>query len=579
MIRFSFLALCLSLLASSFFVQAAYGGASSFTFFQGTQYPLAVHFLRGREAGPTVMVQGGIQGDEPSGYLCAQLLTKSQVHKGSLIVVPRANTPSIHQISRQVNVDLNRRFDKDYNQFYEDRLARAIRFLLAGSDAFIHLHEGSGFYHPTYVDGLRNPRRYGQSIIIDTTVFQNRIDLARTANAVLHNLNPTIVPADYRFQLFNTNTFAADTAHPEQRKSLTYYALAGRGIPALAIEVSKDIRTLAWKVQQQLRATVLLLRQLGVDLSPPYLQNMDMEEYIAKQVSLGMDGQHLPTTDNSPLEVESCTPMKPLLEPMGEEKMLEPVWAVYASDRPDMDMLQTPRMPVSPFEHLVVKADGRTVRKVPVKWSGGWPGTPAKGKILFACSVNGRLRFVPEGNVLDVVEGDQVVLEGIWGGGSGEVLNLKGYVSAPGRNDGQDMGHEIVMDSSTFIARYFLPGSNEAEKISRVVRETPGAKKAEFHIRIVPRRVDALKLRSRDGETVFVAWRPDGEILLPPGEYFLEEALGNGSFDKLLATSGLMPIPWKQGLTLRLGERRPITLRQATTFAPLGSMVLAAPNS
>jgi hypothetical protein len=526
------------------------------------------------------MVQGGIQGDEPSGYLCAQLLAKSQVHKGSLIVVPRANPPSIRQRRRQVNVDLNRRFDKDYNQFFEDRLARAIRFLLAGSDAFIHLHEGSGFYNPTYVDGLRNPGRYGQSIIIDTTIFQNRIDLARTANAVLHNLNPTIVPADYRFQLFNTNTFAADTAHPEQRKSLTYYALAGRGIPALAIEVSKDIHTLAWKVQQQLRATVLLLGQLGVDLSPPYLQDKDMEEYIAKQVPLGMDGQHLPTMDKNPMEVASCTPMKPLLEPMGEERMLEPVWAVYASDRPDLDMLQTPRMPVSPFKHLVVKADGRTVRKVPVKWSGGWPGTPAKGKVLFASSVNGRLRFIPEGNVLEVVEGDQVVLEGIWGSRAREVLNLKGYVSQQGKNDGQDMGHEIIMDPGTFIARYFLPGSNEREKISRVVRETPGTRKAEFHIRIVPRRVDALKLLSRDGKAVYVPWTPDGEILLPPGEYLLEDALGNGPGDKLLATSGLMPIPWKQGImTLMPGERRPITLRQATTFAPLGSMVLAAPNS
>ncbi len=61
---------------------------------------------------------------------------------------PGPTCPSIHVHQRAVNVDMNRRFDRDYNQFYEDRLARAVRFLLSQSSALIHLHEGSGFYDP-----------------------------------------------------------------------------------------------------------------------------------------------------------------------------------------------------------------------------------------------------------------------------------------------------------------------------------------------------------------------------------------------------------------------------------------------
>ncbi|MFW5836662.1 MAG: M99 family carboxypeptidase catalytic domain-containing protein, partial [Desulfovibrionaceae bacterium] len=160
------------------------------TFFENTQYPLTAWFIEGDEPGPTIMVQGGIQGDEKAGFLTAQLLTAARVRKGRLIIVPRANVPSINVSQRQVNVDLNRRFDKKYNQFYEDRLALAIRFLVSKATAFIHLHEGSGFYHPTYVDDLRNPLRYGQSIIIDTMIFENRINLAETVSQVLSELNP-----------------------------------------------------------------------------------------------------------------------------------------------------------------------------------------------------------------------------------------------------------------------------------------------------------------------------------------------------------------------------------------------------
>ena len=260
------------------------------TLFQDTQYPLTIHFLRGAEPGPTVMVQGGIQGDEISGFLAAQLLTLAEVERGNLIVIPRANVPTVLGRTRQINVDLNRRFDQDYGTYYEDRLARAIRFLLRGADAFVHLHEGSGFYTPTYVDGLRNPGRYGQSIIIDTPVFKDRINLAQVATSVLAQLNHSIVPA-YQFRLFNTNTFASDTTHPEQRKSLTYHALSDAGIPALAIEVSKNIRQLGQKVLWHLRATALTLEQYGVRVRLPEVAEADIDRFADTMPDVLVNGR------------------------------------------------------------------------------------------------------------------------------------------------------------------------------------------------------------------------------------------------------------------------------------------------
>jgi len=271
----------------------AYAGQSqAFTFFEGTQYPLAVHFIAGDQPGPTVFIQGGVQGDEAAGFLTAQVLTRARVLRGNLIVVPRANLPSIHVRQRQVNVDLNRRFDKDYNQFYEDRLVRVIRYLLGQSQAAIHLHEGSGFYRPQQADDLHGPKRYGQSVIIDTPVYKDRVQLARPIQEALREIN-SAVPPEYAFTLFNMNTISDASPYLEQRKSLTYFALCGLGIPAMAVEVSKNIPDLAWKVAQQLRATVLLAKRFGVDIAVPDLRPEDLKTYPKDTIRIMVNGQAL----------------------------------------------------------------------------------------------------------------------------------------------------------------------------------------------------------------------------------------------------------------------------------------------
>lgn len=551
----------------------------SVTFFQGTQHPLTVHFIQGREPGPTVMVQGGIQGDEAAGYLTAQLLVRSQVLRGNLIVVPRANLPSVHAHRRAVNVDLNRRFDQDYNRFYEDHLARVIRFLLDGADAFIHLHEGSGFYHPTWVDTLRNPRRYGQSIIIDTTVFEDRIHLAQAVDSVLPRLNHAIDPEDWRFRLFNTKTFDTDSQHPEQRKSLTYYALSNRGIPALAIEVSKNISSLGWKVLQQLKAAELFLEFYGVHITPPFVTERDIEDYARREASIiRVNGVPVRLVSGSTitLHVPPGGRVEARREAPVERGLLCPAAAVTAHDRPEVNLLDMPRLALGPDMTLDLKSDGNKLGAVRLSWDktgaiGGFK--PGSRFVLFACWLNGELRFVPSGGTLEAVAGDQLVLEGMWGEIGAQVINFKGYVSQPGRNTGQDMGEEIILDPGQFMARYM-----ERDKggwTCRVVRETPGARRDAMTVRIVPRTVDALRL-SGPGGAAMVPWSDGGRAELEPGAWVLDGAWSNGPEDKLLATVDTRPIPWGEALDLPPGKSAVVVLRQATTFKPLGSMTLWA---
>jgi predicted deacylase len=54
-----------------------------------------VYRINGRNPGPTMMIMGGIQGNEPGGFLSATLYTDLALKTGNLIVVPRANFYSI----------------------------------------------------------------------------------------------------------------------------------------------------------------------------------------------------------------------------------------------------------------------------------------------------------------------------------------------------------------------------------------------------------------------------------------------------------------------------------------------------
>jgi predicted deacylase len=566
--RISAFAGAFALVALLFCAQAQ---ASSFTYFEGTQHPITVHTLHGSEPGPTVMVQGGIQGDEVAGFITAQLLTAARVTRGTLIVVPRANVPSIHHRVRQVNVDLNRRFDREYDDFFEDRLARVIRHLVAQSDAFIHLHEGSGFYSPTFVNDLRNPRRWGQSIIIDTDVYEETVDLSGLVQGVLARLNPLVRPASYRFELFNTDTFSLNSIFgAEMRKTLTCHALTAHRIPALAIEVSKSISSLDWKVREQLRATVMFLEHFGVHVEPPCIEGMSFDAFAAAPPEVRVNGQRF--APGGVITVEAGAPLRVEVATSGEDARMAPVPGLFAEGRPLVDLTRSPHLPLEPFGSFELRSDGELVGRATARFAGKGPDT-AKEPVLFVLWHNNRLKRLAPGQVLHALEGDQLIIEGVRGGRD-EIVNIKGIVTRPGRNTGQDANVEIVLDSEMFIPRFLLKSGPDKTRI-QVVRETPGARGAEFLIELSPRRVEALRLLDPAGRTVFVAVGDSAPLLAQPGTWTLDAAWSNGEQDKLLVMADGLPLRFGETFVVGPGRHTVLNIRQATTFKPLGEVLLA----
>lgn len=196
----------------------------------------------GTDNNNTVLVTGGIQGDEPGGFMSANLLARGyEITSGSLYVAPNLNMPSIIKKSRGVNGDMNRKFDTLSEKDPEKDVVEQIKSLVLQPNItmLINLHDGSGFYRPKYINKTMNPNRWGNIAIIDQATLPNAIygDLEATANKVVKELNKHLLDPKHKYHLRNTHTAKGDK---EMLKSLSYFAIKN-GKAAYANEASKTL--------------------------------------------------------------------------------------------------------------------------------------------------------------------------------------------------------------------------------------------------------------------------------------------------------------------------------------------------
>ena len=217
------------------------------TYFAGTELEVKVHFLWGKEGGPTLAIFGGVHGDEAAGYLTAERYPNLKIKKGTLIIVPRLNLPAIQKKKRHgLGGDMNRLFHLPEKQEItpDARVVDVAKSMIKKADYVLNLHQAYGFYSPTWISEKRNPLKFGQSNVIDVPNFDlpngQRLELKKFAQQVAHRANSLIQDPHYHFQVFNTNTGHKKTEHTEQRRSLTYYALTEQHKIALGLESTKN---------------------------------------------------------------------------------------------------------------------------------------------------------------------------------------------------------------------------------------------------------------------------------------------------------------------------------------------------
>lgn len=207
--------------------------------------------------GNTLLIIGGIHGDEPGGYFAPAFLEKYyKIKSGNLWIIPNINAHSIMANTRGIYSDMNRKFsnidkkDPDYKV-----VTRAKKIILDKEvDLVLNLHDGYGFYRNKYENAIFNPNAWGQATIID----QDKIhgldkfgNLDQIASQVNDALNNDFLFKDFHsFGVKNTETKFKDE---QMQLSLTFFAVTNNK-PAFAIETSKNITDLTHKVIYQLKS-------------------------------------------------------------------------------------------------------------------------------------------------------------------------------------------------------------------------------------------------------------------------------------------------------------------------------------
>lgn len=273
--------------------------------------------------GSTLLIVGGIHGDEPGGYFAPMLLARYyKIESGTLWIVPNLNFDSIVKNSRGINGDMNRKFakietkDKDFDTVTE------IKKLILNPkvDLTLNLHDGQGFYREKNIDKNFNQKAWGQATIIDQQQIPNAKygNLADIATKVNQETNVGLIEDVHEFNVKNTNTKTQDKA---MQQSLTYFSITNNK-PAFAIETSKNITNLSQKVFYQLKTIEKFMNVMNIK----YSRSFDLTEETIKKLLHDEGIIEIPPTK---IMLDLST-LKPYIKffPMNKDKL------VYTSNNP-----------------------------------------------------------------------------------------------------------------------------------------------------------------------------------------------------------------------------------------------------
>ncbi|MBW2644826.1 MAG: hypothetical protein JRE23_01360 [Deltaproteobacteria bacterium] len=428
-------------------------------FFEGTDYELHIYKLYGKTPGKTMLLIGGIQGNEPGGFLSADLYADIALEKGNLIVVPRANFLSILMNRRQINEDMNRKFGNDSRVNFEKKIVSILKKLIAESDCLLNLHDGSGFYSDKWEGPNRNPKRYGQSIIADCETFYDEatgttIKLGELAKRVIDKINSYIKNPKHFFHFANHRTAARDTSHAEQRQSATYYALYQHKIPAFGIESSKSL-PLAMKVRHHNLAINAFMELFdivpenpGIYLDPPVLK------YLVVVIN-----------NNKPIVVAN---RRTLHIRKGDTINISHLEANYERGL-SIDILNygtvndyRKNLRITESTQAVVRKDHYHCGKIDIVVNHSEvpfeTDFTTQSVSYFILNVNGKERIVRNMSCITIVKGDTLELVNVETNIKNPtdiVVNFKGFIGNKRDNTGEDRGYLIHTDKD-LMTRYSL---------------------------------------------------------------------------------------------------------------------------
>ncbi len=481
----------------------SFSSTQHLAYFQGTEYELHVYKIHGMEKGKTLLIIGGIQGNEPGGYLAADLYVDMSLKKGNLIVVPRANFYSILRNQRGVNGDMNRKFADFSVKDSDNKIVNVLRELIAESDYLLNLHDGSGFYSEKWESALRNPKRYGQSIIADCNEYHARkgiLKLGDLAREVCKAVNAQIDNRDYHFSFNNHHTAEPDTKHAEQRKSATYYALTHNEIPAFGIETSKSIPSNKLRVKFQTMVINAFMKEFGIIPEHPEIY---LDPPLLKYLVVTVNKTHplvVYNKQNLFVKKGDCVEISHI-EANYKRGLSVDISGVGSSN--DYRKNVQIREPTT----IVVKKDKFDCGKVSLLLDREKPaGSVHMGSVsplmeYLVIEVNQTTRVVKKGECMGVIRGDLLKITDVITNLSDQKnvkVNFKGFVGNKQNNTGEDRGY--LIDTSKGLLKKYSKGG--LDKQYPVLVTFNDKKIGEVWVDFIEPRLDYLVVKLNGGTKV-----------------------------------------------------------------------------
>lgn len=244
------------------------------------------------DANTTLLVIGGIHGNEPGGYFAASVLaTHYKILSKNLWIIPNLNQESIIANKRGIHGDMNRKFATINTNDKDKPTIDAIKKIILEKNIslVLNLHDGHGFYREKEQSSIFNPNAWGQTCVIDqcslnkNQPFGNLNDIARN---VKENINKKLLQKHHIFNVKNTKTKFKDE---QMRLSLTYFAVKNNK-PAFAIETSKSLSSTSQKVFYQLLAIEEFMKLMHIQYTRDFeLNEKNVAQIIKNYGTLGIN--------------------------------------------------------------------------------------------------------------------------------------------------------------------------------------------------------------------------------------------------------------------------------------------------
>lgn len=164
----------------------------------GHEWATACLVQEGEKPGPTVIVVGGMHGDEPAGARAAAAIARWPIARGKLVAIPRANEAALKARRRLTpegeERNLNRNFPQAAGQEPKCELSRAIWQFVAElkPDWLLDLHESRG------------TRQQEKSSVGSTIIHDGKRATRARAVAMLEAVNATVEDAGRKFVLLRS---------------------------------------------------------------------------------------------------------------------------------------------------------------------------------------------------------------------------------------------------------------------------------------------------------------------------------------------------------------------------------------